>query len=50
MKEMSKQQEEIMKKHSIHHTKEHMSIMRSEMRKGKTFSQSHKTAKSKAGK
>jgi|TARA_R110000803_G_scaffold192385_2_gene255203 hypothetical protein len=50
MTELTKKQKETMKKHEKHHTKEHMSIMRSEMRKGKTFSQSHKTAMVKAGK
>lgn len=50
MADLTKKQKDLMKKHEKHHSKEHLSIMRSEMRKGKSFTQSHKTAMAKAGK
>jgi hypothetical protein len=39
-----------MKKHSKHHTAKHLKGMVSAMKKGKTFSQSHKDAMKKVGK
>ena len=47
---LTKKQEETMEKHSKHHSKEHMKLMRSEMGKGKTFNQAHKKAMDKVGK
>ena len=44
---LTKRQEETMEKHSKHHSKEHMKLMRSEMNKGRTFTQAHKKAKEK---
>ena len=46
----TKRQEDTMKRHSVHHTKKHMDMMRSLMIKGDTFSQAHKKAKRKVGK
>jgi hypothetical protein len=49
-KTLTKRQEETMKKHSKHHSRKHMSFMRKEMLKGKTFSQAHKLALKSIGK
>ena len=37
-------------KTQVHHTKKHLSMMASEMRKGKTFKQSHNKAQKEVGK
>jgi len=47
---LTKRQEDTMKRHSEHHTKKHMDMMRSLMFKGDTFSQAHKKAQRKVGK
>ena len=47
---LTKRQEDTMKRHSVHHTKKHMDMMRSLMIKGDTFSQAHKKAQRKVGK
>tara|TARA_R100001129_G_C5312905_1_gene245652 strand:- start:569 stop:781 length:213 start_codon:yes stop_codon:yes gene_type:complete len=49
-KNLTKRQEDTMKRHSVHHTKKHMDTMRSMMLKGKTFGQAHKAAMKKVGK
>ena len=38
-----------MKRHSKHHSKKHMNMMRKEMLAGKTFGQAHKKAKKLVG-
>tara|TARA_R100001443_G_scaffold26525_1_gene39785 strand:- start:11323 stop:11475 length:153 start_codon:yes stop_codon:yes gene_type:complete len=50
MPEITKQQMQRLKKHEKHHTKEHMNFMKSEMRKGVSFTAAHKKAMSKLGK
>ena len=47
---LTKRQEDTMKRHSVHHTKKHMDMMRSLMIKGDTFGQAHKKAMKKVGK
>jgi len=47
---LKKRQEEAMKKHSEHHSKKHMDLMRQLMRDGKTFTEAHKLAIKKVGK
>jgi|TARA_R100001463_G_scaffold28221_3_gene64692 hypothetical protein len=47
---LNKRQVTAMKKHSKHHTAKHIRAMAVAMRKGETFTQSHKTAMKKAGK
>ena len=47
---LTKKQKETLAKHKVHHTTKHMAIMRKEMNKGKTFTQSHKLAMKKVGK
>jgi hypothetical protein len=47
---LTKRQEDTMKRHSEHHTKKHMDMMRSLMIKGDTFDQAHKKAVRKVGK
>ena len=47
---LNKRQITAMKKHSKHHTAKHIRAMTVAMRKGQTFTQSHKTAMKKAGK
>ena len=42
--------QEMLKKHSVHHSPKHMTEMRKSMRAGKTFTQSHKAAQKKIGK
>ncbi len=48
-KELTKRQEDTMKKHSKHHTRKHLRAMVTAMRKGRTFTQSHKIAMKKVG-
>tara|TARA_R100001126_G_scaffold93480_1_gene63921 strand:+ start:727 stop:876 length:150 start_codon:yes stop_codon:yes gene_type:complete len=47
---LTKRQKTALKKHSKHHTLKHMSLMRRLMRKGKSFSASHKAAMKDVGK
>ena len=47
---LTKRQEDTLKRHSVHHTKKHMSHMKKLMRGGKTFTESHKIAMRKVGK
>jgi len=47
---LTKRQEDTLKRHSVHHTKKHMSHMKKLMRGGKTFTDSHKIAMKKVGK
>jgi hypothetical protein len=49
-KEITKRQKETLKKHSVHHSKKHMSEMKKAMQLGKTFNQAHKDAMKKVGK
>ena len=48
--ELTKRQKELLAKHSIHHTKKHMDMMKREMRKGKTFTQAPSIAIKSVGK
>ena len=34
---MTKRQKDTLERHSVHHTKEHMDLMKKEMKAGKTF-------------
>ena len=43
-------QQNAMKRHSKHHTAKHLRSMVASMKKGKTFTQSHKLAMKKVGK
>ena len=47
---LNKRQESAMKKHSKHHTGKHLKAMVSLMKKGKTFTESHKIAMKRVGK
>jgi len=47
---MTKRQENTLEKHSVHHTKAHMDLMKEEMKAGKTFTQAHNKAMKKVGK
>ena len=47
---LTKRQEDTMKRHSEHHTKKHMDMMRSLMIKGDTFGRAHKKVMRKVGK
>ena len=47
---LTDRQKETMKKHSVHHTKQHMASMKKSMLDGKTFTQAHKIAMKKVGK
>ena len=47
---IDKKEKKILKKHKKHHTAKHMTFMRKEMKKGKTFTQAHKLAMKKVGK
>ena len=47
---LTKRQEDTMKRHSVHHTKKHMDMMRSLMIKGYSFGQANKKAMRKVGK
>jgi len=47
---LTKRQKETLVRHKVHHTAKHMTFMRKEMNKGKTFTQAHKLAMKKVGK
>ena len=47
---LNKRQESAMKKHSKHHTGKHLKTMVSLMKKGKTFTDSHRIAMKRVGK
>jgi hypothetical protein len=49
-KELTKRQENTLKKHSVHHSKKHMAMMRKEMRAGMSFTAAHKKAQKLVGK
>ena len=46
---LTKTQKTTLKKHSSHHTKKHMTSMKKNMAKGKSFSKSHSIAMKKVG-
>ena len=47
---LNKRQQTAMKNHAKHHTKKHIAMMVTAMKKGATFGQSHKKAMKKVGK
>ncbi len=49
-KKLTKRQQATLRRHSAHHTKKHMTLMRKLMREGKTFGQAHRAAQRKVGK
>tara|TARA_Y100001938_G_C7843185_1_gene307125 strand:+ start:145 stop:324 length:180 start_codon:yes stop_codon:yes gene_type:complete len=49
-KTLTERQKNTLKKHSVHHTKKHMSQMKKLMLSGKTFGAAHKIAMKKVGK
>ena len=49
MSGLSTSHQQAMKKHGKHHTAKHLRAMVVAMKKGETFTQSHKTAMKKAG-
>jgi len=49
-KKLTKRQQATLRRHSSHHTKKHMAFMRSQMKKGKSFTAAHKAAMRKVGK
>jgi len=49
-KTLTKQQKEMMKKHSAHHTKKHMAMMTKLMKEGYCFNQAHSITMKKIGK
>jgi hypothetical protein len=49
MKGLNKRQKTAMRRHKTHHTAKHLKAMATAMRKGKTFTQSHKIAMKKVG-
>jgi len=48
-KSLTERQKNTLKKHSKHHSSKHMTMMRKEMRAGKSFSAAHKKAQKKVG-
>ena len=48
-KKLTKRQTNALRKHRRHHTKKHMKFKRTQMRKGKTFTQAQKDAMKKVG-
>ena len=48
-KELTKRQKETLKKHSKHLSSKHMTSMKNDMKKGMSFSKSHKKAMKKVG-
>tara|TARA_B100001540_G_C15779443_1_gene630254 strand:+ start:695 stop:850 length:156 start_codon:yes stop_codon:yes gene_type:complete len=49
-KELTQRQKDTLARHSEHHTAKHMSVMKTMMKQGKTFGESHKAAMKKVGK
>tara|TARA_R110001592_G_C12545295_1_gene689355 strand:+ start:111 stop:263 length:153 start_codon:yes stop_codon:yes gene_type:complete len=49
MPDLTKRQKDTLAKHKQHHTSKHMAFMRKEMKKGSTFTESHKKAMKKVG-
>ena len=49
-KQLTQRQKDTLKRHSKHHTAKHMAEMKRLMRRGKTFTESHKIAMKKVGK
>ena len=47
---LNKRQQTAMARHSKHHTAKHLKSMVASMKRGKTFTQSHKIAMKKVGK
>ena len=47
---ITKTQQSTLLKHSKHHTKKHMALMRRLMRQGRSFTQAHKVAQKEVGK
>ena len=50
MKKLTDKQKSTLKKHSVHHSKKHMTMMKKEMRAGKSFTAAHKKAQKIVGK
>ena len=50
MATLTDKQKSTLKKHSVHHSKKHMTMMKKEMRAGKSFTAAHKKAKKLVGK
>jgi hypothetical protein len=50
MAKLTDRQKKTLKKHSVHHSKKHMAMMKKEMRAGKSFTASHKKAQRIVGK
>ena len=50
MTTLTDRQKKTLKKHSVHHSKKHMDMMKKEMRAGKSFTFAHKKAKRLVGK
>ncbi len=49
-KDLSARQKQLMKEHKIHHSKEHMAMMRKLMKQGFCFEQAHEMTMKKIGK
>ncbi len=47
---LTEAQKKKLEKHSDHHTKKHMDLMKRLMRQGLTFNEAHKIAQSRVGK
>ena len=47
---LTKRQEDTLTRHSEHHTKKHMTMMRKLMKEGKTFKEAHNMTMKKIGK
>ena len=50
MEKLTDRQKSTLKKHSVHHSKKHMAMMKKEMRAGKSFTAAHKKAQKMVGK
>tara|TARA_R100000734_G_C3319290_1_gene114996 strand:+ start:429 stop:581 length:153 start_codon:yes stop_codon:yes gene_type:complete len=50
MTPLTKKQKDLLKKHSVHHSKKHLDFMKRLMRGGTSFNVAHKRAQAKVGK
>jgi len=49
LKALTKEQMNTLKKHSVHHSTKHINMMKEQMKKGMSFTRSHKMAQLKVG-
>jgi hypothetical protein len=49
LKALTKKQTETLNKHSVHHSKKHLNLMKEKMKSGMSFTKAHQFAQAKVG-